>query len=383
MRQLEPAAAPTGTGAVYDREVGGETRVVSLLPGDEPLKAGEESFWKGTSKDGSATAFEVEGTLYVRLDDEETKEVASGAPIFAGVSDDGAYVFYVVPAGSGEAGVIHRFDTETGTETVVNPADEGLIVNVSGDGSHVYFISEAQLDGGKGTAGQPNLYVWSGISPKFVATVLPSDLVQTSDAGFGIPALGNWTAGVVDRPKTLGEMGPGNDSSRTTPDGRVIVFESKARLTSYENEEHTEVYRYVDGSAGPECLSCNPRGEAPSGEAQLQNLIVTPASDVLHNLSEDGGRAFFETDEALVPEDTDGVNDVYEWSEEEGGARLISSGKSPLYPYPPGFDGLPTPNVLFSITPSGSDVLFISQDALVPGAPEGGTSAIYDARAGG
>jgi hypothetical protein len=379
VQQLEPDAAPTGTGAVYDREAGGETHVVSLLPGDVPLQAGEEAYWKGTSKDGSATVFEVEGTLYARLDNQETKEVATASPIFAGVSDEGGYVFYVVPA-SEEAGVIHRFDTATGADTVVNPGDEGLIVNVSGDGSHVYFVSEAQLDGGKGTLGEPNLYVWSGGSPRYVATVLPSDLEKTSDAGNLVPALTNWTSAVTSTNK--GEMGPGGDSSRTTPDGHVIVFESKAKLSSYENEEHTEIYRYVDGSPGPECVSCN-FGKQPEGEAQLQNLIVTPNSDIVHNVSDDGSRVFFETDEALDPADTGGVNDVYEWSEEEGRARLISSGKSSTYPYPPGFEGLPTPNVLFSITPDGDDVLFISQDVLAPGAPEGGTSAIYDARVNG
>ncbi|HWC48200.1 MAG TPA: hypothetical protein VG448_04910, partial [Solirubrobacterales bacterium] len=382
VRQLEPEAAPTGTGAVYDREVGGETHVVSLLPGEEPLKEGEEAYWKGTSKDGSATAFEAEGALYVRLDNAETKEVAAGNPVFAGVSDNGGYVFYVVPSGSEEAGVIHRFDTATGADIVVNPGDEGLIVNVSGDGSHVYFISKAQLDGAKGSVGEPNLYVWSDGEPRYVATVLPSDLVQTSDAGNGVPGLGDWIDGVIRAPKTSGEVGPGNDSSRTTPDGRVIVFESKAKLTTYENAEHTEIYRYVDGAAGPECISCDFE-KAPQGEAQLQDLLVTPASDIIHNLSEDGSRVFFETDEALVPEDTDGINDIYEWMEGAGSAKLISSGRSSQYPHAPGFNGSFIYNVLLSVTPDAGDVVFVSQDTLVSGAPEGGTAAIYDARVNG
>jgi hypothetical protein len=384
VHQLEPDAPPTGTGAVYDREADGETHVVSLLPGEAPLKAGEEAYWKGTSKDGTATAFEVAGVLYVRLDNEVTKEVASGSPIFAGLADDGAYAFYVVPSGSDEAGAIHRFDTATGGDTIVNPGDEGLIVNVSGDGSHVYFISEGQLDGSKGAAGQPNLYVWSGGLPRYVTTVLPSDLVQTSDAGYGLPALGNWTGWVTNRPKNNTEHGPGADSSRVTPDGTVLVFESKAQLTPYENHEHTEIYRYEDGGS-TECVSCH-FGHEPQGNAQLQNLVVIPTSNILHNVSDDGTRVFFETDEALVDEDVDGtINDVYEWNATEAGGEvsLISSGRSIQYPYPPGFDGLPVPNVLFSITPDGDDVLFVSQDALVAGAPEGGTAAIYDARVNG
>ncbi|HEV2858066.1 MAG TPA: hypothetical protein VGW80_06660 [Solirubrobacterales bacterium] len=383
VHQLEPDAAPTGTGAVYDREADGETHVVSLLPGDVPLSAGEEAFWKGTSKNGSATAFEAAGTLYVRLDNQETKEVAGGKPIFAGVSDDGAYAFYVAPAGpEEEAGVIHRFATANGADEVVNPGDEGLVVNVSGDGSHVYFISQAQLDDGKGSATDPNLYVWSDGSPEYVASVLPSDLVQTSntEAGEGYPALANWTGWVTNRSKN--EQGPGADSSRTSPDGSVLAFESKAKLTPYDNKGKTEIYRYDDGDGSLICVSCN-FGHEPKGEARLQNLTITLSPNILHNVSDSGQRVFFETDEALVPEDVDGVNDVYEWSEEEAGARLISSGKSSIYPYPQGFAGLPTPNVLYSISPDGDDVIFLSQDTLVPGAPEGGAGMLYDARVGG
>jgi hypothetical protein len=382
--QLEPDAPPTGTGAIYDREADGKTRVVSLLPGNEPQKADEEAFYKGTSKDGSATAFEVEGTLYVRLDNQVTKEVAAGEPIFAGASDDGSYIFYVLPTGTDEAGVIHRFDTGTGDDDVVNLGDEGLIVNISGDGSHIYFISKAQLDGVEGIAGQPNLYVWSGGPPKFLATVLPSDLVQTSNAGNGLPALTNWTGWVTNRPKSLAEQGPGADSSRTTPDGTVLVIESRAKLTTYDNKGHTEIYRFEEGETDPRCLSCNFSNEA-DGDAQLQNLILTRNFNILHNVSEDGSRVFFETDEALVGNDVDGVNDIYEWQEEEDGEskQLISSGTSVGYSSPPGFEGRPSPNVLVSVTPDGSDVFFLSQDSLTPGAPEGGANVIYDAREGG
>jgi hypothetical protein len=385
VRKLEPDAPPTGTGAVYDREADGVTHVVSLLPGDLPLNAGEEAYWKGTSKDGSSTAFEVAGTLYVRLDNQVTKEVTSGSPIFAGVSDDGGYVFYVVSAGSKEAGVIHRFDTSTGADAVVNPGDEGLIVNVSGDGSHVYFVSDAQLDGSDGTLGKPNLYVWSGGAPEFVATVLPSDLVQTSGSG-GLPGLAKWTGGVISKPPDNGERGPGSDSSRSTPDGTVLVFESRAQLTTYNSAGHTEIYRYDDDDASLLCVSCNRHADQATADAKLEDLNLLPRSIIVHNVSDDGSRVFFESAESLTSRDVDGVNDIYEWREEDSDEEdpsLISSGQSIEYPFNPGFDGRPRPNVLFSVTPDGSDVFFLSEDVLVPGAPEGGSSVIYDARING
>jgi hypothetical protein len=387
--KLEPNAPPTGTGAVYDRAADGPTRVVSLLPGNVTPAAGQEAFWKGTSKDGSATAFEIEGTLYVRLVEAgETKEAAPGDPIFAGLSDDGHYLFYVVAPGSGEAGVIHRFDTATEADVEVNPADEGMIVNVSGDGSHVYFISKAQLDGGKGAAGQPNLYVWSGGSPEYITTVAASDLERTSGSLNGLPALTHWTGWVTNPPENGAEQGPSNDSSRTTPDGTVLVFESRAQLTSYDNAGHTEIYRYDDEAKSLACISCRPLAEPATADARLQELGFVSGAMVIHNVSDDGSRVFFESEEALVEPDTDGVDDIYQWSEGEGnGSRaLISSGESVEYPQSAGvsFGYIPpAPNLLISVTPDGEDVVFLSQDALVPGAPEGGATQIYDARVDG
>jgi hypothetical protein len=166
----------------------------------------------------------------------------------------------------------------------------------------------------------------------------------------------------------------------------VLAFESKAQLTSYDNGGHTEIYRYDDGDKSLACVSCNPLGEPATDDARFQELQLIKPAMVIHNLSEDGSRIFWETPEALVARDTDGINDIYQWHEEEGGAvvDLISSGKSVFYPrlneLP---DLLPQPNILFSITPDGEDVFFAAQEALVPGAGEGGTQAIYNARVGG
>jgi hypothetical protein len=382
--QLELDAAPTGTGAIYDRAADGPTHVVSLLPGDEPAAEGEEAYFKGVSRDGATVAFTVEGTLYVRVpdaDDGETLEVAKGDPTYAGLSEDGRYLFYIT------AGNIHRYDTETKAVKAISSTGDGLVSNVSADGSHVYFISESQIDG-EGTEGQPNLYVWGGSDPKFIATVTPADLERTwGEFGFVWAALGGWTTrgvnfGVV-------EPGPGAEASRTTRDGSVYVFESRAQLTSSDNNGHVEIYRFEeDASPSLICVSCSPTAPSTAG-ARLQELMLTGLPTVIHNVTEDGSRVFFETKEALVPRDEDGgVNDIYEWTEQEGGGGtidLISSGQSREYPLPPGgvSPSTPSPNVLLSVTPDGKDVVFLAQEALVPGAPEGGTAAIYDARVDG
>jgi hypothetical protein len=379
VNKLEPEAPPTGTAAVYDRSADGPTKVVSLLPGEVTPAAGEHAFYKGASRDGTSVAFTIKGTLYVRVDNAVTLAVAPEEPTYAGLSDDGRYLFYVA------GGNIHRFDTSTEEDDQVNSSGDGQVMNVSADGSHVYFISPSQLDGVKGTAGQPNVYVWSGGLPEYVATVAPSDLMQTSGDGGEVPALARWTSFVTN---PNGENGPAASSTRTTPDGTVLVFESRAQLTPYDNDGHTAIYRYDDGDKSLACVSCNPLAEPATADARLQELTLTGLTTVIHNVTVDGSRVFFETQEALVGPDTDGVNDVYQWTsegEEAVGVHLISSGKSLEYPAPVGgeLEYIPTPNVLLAVSREGEDVVFLSQDVLVPGAGEGGTQAIYNARVNG
>lgn len=379
INKLEPDAPPTGTGAIYDRSADGPTHVISLLPNEMTPAAGEEAFYKGASKDGTSVAFTINGTLYVRVGNTQTREVATGEPTYAGLSADGRYLFYV------SGGNIHRFDTESGGYDQINSTGDGKVVNVSADGSHVYFISPSQLDAGNGTAGQPNMYVWSEGTTQYIATVAASDLERTSGTLFGLPSLTNWTTRVANPPASGSEQGPGASSTRTTPDGTVLVFESRAQLTDYDNDGHTEIYRYDDQDRSLICVSCNPLAEPATGDARLQELVLVNSPITIHNVSEDGARVFFETPEPLVERDTDGINDIYQWTEGRG-ADLISSGISVEYPLLPGIvemPFLPKPNILLSASPDGQNVFFLSQDVLVPGAGEGGTTAIYNARVNG
>jgi hypothetical protein len=427
-RQLEPDAAPSGTSAVYDRAPDGPTRVISLLPGDVRAKSGEGANYLGASRDASAIAFEIGGTLYVRVDGVKTEKVAEGPFAFGGLSADGRYVFYVegIPSvpGAVREGNIHRFDTEVETNVEINSTEDGQMMNVSADGSHVYFISKEQLDSGKGASGQPNVYEWSGGGTTYVATVLPSDLEKTSGGGSGtVPALNCWTAAVEAEFRGChgvssaerGGSGPGEESSRTTPEGAFMIFESRAMLTGYDNANPaacpswtvpgpdqqegtaddevrnpegrcTEIYRWDAAEESLVCLSCG-FGHAPGGDARLQELTNVLAGAVIHNLSDDGSRAFFETSDPLVEADTDGVNDIYEWEEAADGGHsvaLISSGKSTEYPPKVPQVTYPLlPNLLLGATPSGNDVTFSTVEQLVPQAPEGGSPAIYDARVEG
>lgn len=378
INQLEPDAPPTGTATVYDRSADGLTRVVSLLPGNLTPAAGENAEYQGASSDGTLVAFKVNGVMYVRIDNTETKKVTTDPSTFAGVL--GGRVFYV------SSGNIYSFNTTSGQTDQVNTTEDAEVVNISPDGSHVFFISATALPETKAQPGLPNLYVWDeeGSTTRFIGTVSPADLE-------GRPALNTWTTRALTPEKFSGQ-GPGADSSRVTPDGSVLVFESRAKLTPYENQEHVEIYRAESSSGAVTCVSCNPDGEPPSASARLEalesfNVQAGGESMVLHNLSVDGRRVFFETTEPLVKRDVDGVNDIYEWQMgaegEAAGLSLISSGQSVFYTNPTVPLEFQEPNVMFAITPTGNDVVFRTTDRLLQAAAGGGSTALYDARVDG
>jgi hypothetical protein len=382
--QLEPDAPefpgsgedPTNFGvaavdAVYDRTPSG-TRVVSLLPGDVTPPAGSNTFYQGVSADGSAALFTVDTTMYERRDNSATLEVATGSPKFAGVSQDGDTVVYFRPDGSisPERGEIFVFDADSGTTTQLAPGGASVI-NVSADGSHVYFSSTLQING-EGTEGVDNLYVWDGTTTRFIAALDPADLSEF--AGTSLLNLGRWTDAVG--PRQNPNVGPGSDPSRTTPDGRVFVFQSHAPLSSYDSEGHSEIYRYDDAATHAlACVSCSPIQAPPSSDAQLvvSGLVdersPTGAQALIQNVTDNGEAVFFQTGDALVPRDVNGAVDVYEWK--LGSLALISSGHSP------------NPSYLYGMTPDGHDVFFRTREALVPADHTAAAGAIYDARVDG
>ncbi len=405
-QQLEPCAPPSGVVAVYDRTPGGQTHCVSLLPGDVTPSGAAE--YEGVSADGSAVAFTIVGddNLYVRRDNSETLTVASANPAFGGLSADGSRVFFV----KGSSGLpLHRGELfacdldeggcagEGAHEPVqVGSGGESVLVNVSADGSHVYFVSPVPLtgeeengQGAKAQAGEENLYAWDGEAVRFVATV--SSLDVEGEGGFdGKQGLGLWMNQVLHT-NPGGHTGPSNDPSRSTPDGSVLVFQSHEDLTAYEGDGHIQVYRYEAGAEAAErlsCLSCNPTGIPATSDARLQmrasndteTTPFPPANAIVQiaNVTADGERVFFQSGDRLVSGDIDGYQDVYEWQaqgtggcEREGGClSLVSSGKSTEDDY------------LYAMTPDGSDIFFLSGDMLVAQDPDS-TPSIYDARVEG
>lgn len=388
--RLEEQAPPEGTQAIYDRpadpETGKEeTHVVSLLPEDETPAAGENAYYEGASLDGKGIAFKLGGaapasSLYLRYDNEKTYEAAGPGSTFAGVAEGGKRVFYL------EGGNLFAYEVG-GTENPIEFSTSGdvTLVNVSSDGTVAYFVSKSVLTtdpnptGASAQAGEENLYRSDEGTIAFVGTVTERDVEGESNGAEVVGGLGLWTTAL-----RRGQFGI--DPSRTTAEGNVLLFESRADLTAYDPEGHTEIYRFDAAHGELSCISCIATLAPPTGQASLMSLKRLAKADVvplgssalLTNLTADGRRAFFQSTEALVLSDNDGLQDVYEWEAQGVGScmrpggcvYLISSGGSERADY------------LYAVSDSGDDVFFRSPDVLLASDQEE-TPSIYDARVGG
>ena len=380
--QLEPAAAPDGTRAVYDR-TGGTTHVVSLKPGNLPFAAGENAGYDGASPDGAGIAFEANGTLYLRYHDTETFEIGEGAD-FAGFAEGGGRIFYL------QGGDLKAFDAEAESVTVFADTPAPVApVTVSTDGSTAYFISESAVagagpnpQGAEPAAGGDNLYRSKEGHVAFVGTVTERDAVGAGGTSDGLDLWIGALTGTSGSTPFLGALGL--VPARSTPDGGVFVFKSRARLTGYDNpEERAEIYRYESAGNRLQCLSCNPTGARAESDATLQseNREGSQLYSALawpENLRADGRRVFFESSEPLVARDTDGLQDVYEWEEQGVGSCTQAGGCVYLISSPASRRN----EFLWAVSRSGDDVFFLSSDLLLNGDADE-TPSIYDARVGG
>jgi hypothetical protein len=389
---LVPGAPDTGVSGAYEW-VDGNIRNVGVLPNGTPASvaivgAQAQSLNRVThavSADGRRIVFWGDGQLYVREDGATTVPVSASRrgtvdpngprnPTFWAASADGGRVFFTSSEaltddattgddGSGnltDAGNdLYMYDMAgddlTDLSVDVTPADASAgaqvqgVVGTSDDGTYVYFVALGDLDDGA-TSGAPNLYVWHGNEVKFIRTL-----------DFGDAA--NW--GIVQR-------GVSGITSRVTPDGRSLVFPSVARLTGYDNTipatgaPASEIFRYAAASGDVTCLSCHVDGGAPSG-----NSTITPPdflTNIPRNISDDGRRIFFDSADDILPQDTNGRTDVYEYV--DGSLQLVSTGTSR-------FD-----TTFQDASATGDDVIIATRAQLVPQDIDQYID-LYDARVGG
>jgi hypothetical protein len=290
---------------------------------------------------------------------------------------------------------LYRYQVSSGALTDVTPltpdaenkhgADVQGVIGMSRDGSTIYFVANGVLaDGatpGSCVLGEPigecNLYVANSSGIDFIAKIGVNGAAQS----FVARDLLDWAPSFFF---------PGgrvlDQAARVSADGQTVLFTSQKQLTTrYANAGVPEIYRYHAGTIN--CVSCNPTGAAPKGDASLQanpGGYVGPsltAPVLARNLSPDGNRVFFDSADRLVANDTNGVNDVYEWEAAgtgscaetwaEGGCiYLISGGNGPQ------------PSYFADADVNGDNAFFLTYQRLV-GQDQDEIADAYDARVGG
>jgi hypothetical protein len=232
----------------------------------------------------------------------------------------------------------------------------GGVVATSDDLRRVYFVAAQQIVPGAPETEGPKMFLWDDTGTqeevRYIGTLDESDVDQPSvSMAPAIEFKGEWRR------------------SRWTSDGRFVAFLSRARLTPFDNEGAEEVYRYDAVLNELVCVSCVADATPATGEIGFNEtyVFVVPGNHMLQNVST-SGQVFFHTTRALVPRDSNGIRDVYEY--EDGNLHLLSSGTGA------------SPASFLDATPSGSDVFLTTRDRLVGWDRDGSVDA-YDARVGG
>ena len=281
---------------------------------------------------------------------------------------------------------------------------QGGLLGASEDGSTLYFVATGVLTGvanshdEKAVAGADNLYMlrYDGSSGKWGAASLIGVLSSQDGPDWKLELRGK--------------------TARVSSDGRYLTFMSDRPLTGYDNHDAVsgkadeEVFLFDAEDGRLACVSCDPTGALPHGVEDsptgLNRLVdgssvwtgdtwlaanipgftpydLTDANYQSRYLSNEG-RLFFNSSDALVPQDINGTEDVYEYeptgvgdcttsyptsSERSGGCvSLISSGTSP------------EESAFLDASDNGDDVFFLTAEKLVPQDVDS-AGDVYDAHA--
>jgi hypothetical protein len=291
----------------------------------------------------------------------------------------------------------------------------------SSDGTRAFFVTREQLVNSD-TDDQPDLYMYDEDAPEgHHLTRISVD--SSTGAGLrgggvlGISSDGHWvyflagggddlyvwhdgTTSMIGHLSSIDTDGP-NDwnlapvQSRVTPDGHELLFGSVSETLTGQDPGHA-CATYLNQGSGPcqqlylynavkqslVCVSCDPSGGPSTANARLdvragQGGALT-TWHLPHALSDDGSEVFFNTRAALVPSDSNGKIDPYEWRAdgvdgcalERGCLALLSSGTDTSDSY------------FMDASANGSNVFILTRQQLV-GWDIDQNYDLYDARVDG
>ncbi len=415
--QLTEATAPSG--GLYEWSAGEPAperlRLVSVLPEGAGAAPGPVLGGAGNaiSSDGSHVFYATEaGHLYMRdVPAEETELLdapeigsppASGRARLQAANADGTEVFFTdgerLTAEAGAIGADLYVCEATGIggpqpacrPTDITPvpqagqpgagesAQVGAVLGTGEGGGYVYFVADGVLAAGA-SPGDSNLYVAHEQGGAWKATFIA-------------------TLSADDAPDWAGELNA--RTSRASLHGTRLAFMSDRSLTGYDNRDaksgklDEEVYEYDAASNKLVCASCDPSGARPEGveygrlsgglaggdrvwpdgqwlAANVPGWTPYSLGVALHQSRYlfDDGRLFFNSGDALAPQDGNGNEDIYEYEppgvggcttssttygeRSEGCVGLISSGRAA------------GESAYLDASEEGGDVFFLTAEKLV------------------
>ncbi|HEY5192351.1 MAG TPA: hypothetical protein VIJ39_00590 [Solirubrobacteraceae bacterium] len=376
----------------------GRLQLISVLPGaeDKPasgegsaLYVGDGQFGRGrrihaVSTDGTRVVFvgidpeSKERHLYLRdiaLGQTVQLDVGGengGAQFWAASADDSKIIFTdaseLTPGSTG--GNLYQCEVRVLAGQLTCEVSDlslgegvGGVIDASEDGAYMYFVAKNE-----------EIYLAHGGRTSLVGETGPLPAAYFGD------------------PREL--------TARVSPNGRYLAFLSTRSLTGYDNrdavsgERDTEMYLYDADSGHLSCASCNPTGArpiglhisaggaTPDGNTPMMNRSGTfggqdwwvsgsvpgwttigtgGASIYQSRYLANSGRLYFDSPEALVPQDVNGLEDVYEYepegvgscAQERGCVSLITSGSSQ------------EESVFLDASENGDDVFFATAQPLV------------------
>jgi hypothetical protein len=304
-REQLVAADTDSAGDIYERS-GGSTTLVSTGPAGG--NGSFEAHYRGTSDDGARVFFETEESLVASDTDSAgdiyersggTTTLLSTGPdggngsqgaSFRGASSDGSRVFVETEetlVASDTDSSVDVYERSGGSTTLAstgpaggNGSADALFDGASDGGTRVFFQTAGQLVGGD-TDSERDVYERSSGT---------TTLLSTGPAG------GNGAQEAV--------------FEGASADGSRAFVGTREALTTSDTDGSFDLYERSAGTTT--LLSTGPTGGNGAYDAFFRDV------------STDGGRVFFETQESLEAADTDALPDVYERS--SGGTTRISTG---------------------------------------------------------
>jgi hypothetical protein len=348
--QLTSEEAPEG--GLYEWS-NGTLRLVSQLPaagyirtingganeerfGTQAISANGERVIVGGYGEGARNPIyvhEMSTGANIKVDEPEGGPGSPGSPQFAGASSDASKVFFIdngglTVAGSASGSDLYEYDMDkpagerlTDLSVDINSgeaANVGAVLGESKDDSYIYFVAGGVL--APGAAPSP----CTGASS--LAPIVKDCNIYVSHDG-----VTSFVSGGLNGSVTF---------ARVSPDGDWLSFMSSSDMTGYDTrdaitgEPDQEIYLYSALGKRLICASCDPTKARPTSAhaggpfaASVPGWAAasqTEAVSYQQRYLSDGGRLFFNSFDALVPQDVDGTEDVYEF-EPLGTGRCTAS----------------------------------------------------------